>query len=119
MGSDLWTSRALCNSNIPGIPDPGNSQDFPGIPGNSREYRPPIPVPKVGNGIFHSHSRSRKLEWNFLLGFPFPKNGNGIFHFPFPFPKSKSHSRSWLEERALTLPKILKIFLRKTIQKAI
>merc|ERR1711947_30877 len=25
--SDLWTSRALCNSNFPGIPDPGNSQD--------------------------------------------------------------------------------------------
>ena len=97
--SDLWTSRALCNSNIPGILDPGNS----------REYRPPIPVPKVGNGIFHSHSRSRKwewnfhsrsrsrkLDWNFPLGFPFPKNGNGICHFPFPFPKSKSHSRSWL-----------------------
>ena len=60
--SDLWTSRALCNSNIPGIPDPGNS----------REYRPPIPVPKVGNGICHSHSRSRKWEWNFPFAFPFP-----------------------------------------------
>merc|ERR1712074_446228 len=72
----MGTSRALCNSNIQGIPDPGNSQDFPGIPGNSREYRPPIPVPKVGNGIFHSHSRSRKWEWNFMeFSFPFPKIG--------------------------------------------
>ena len=34
-------------------------------PGNSREYRPPIPVPKDGNGSFHSHSRVRKREWNF------------------------------------------------------
>ena len=107
--SDLWTSRALCNSNIPGIPDPGNSQDFPGIPGNTvlqfpsrksgMEFFTLIPVPENGNGIlwnFHSRSRSRKLDWNFPLGFPFPKNGNGICHFPFPFPKSKSHSRSWL-----------------------
>ena len=83
--SDLWTSRALCNSNIPGIPDPGNSQDFPGIPGNSREYRPPIPVPKVGNGIFHSHSRSRKWEWNFME-----------FSFPFPFPKIGLEFSTWI-----------------------
>ena len=75
--SDLWTSRALCNSNIPGIPDPGNSQDFPGIPRNTvlqfpsrksgMEFFTLIPVPENGNGIlwnFHSRSRSRKLDWN-------------------------------------------------------
>merc|ERR1719367_2497088 len=85
--------RALCNSNIPGIPDPGNSQDFPGIPGNTvlqfpyrksgMEFFTLIPVPENGNGIFipvpvpenwigifHLDSRSRKWEWN--LPFPVP-----------------------------------------------
>merc|ERR1712208_265778 len=79
--SDLWTWGALCNSNIPGIPDPGNSQDFPGIPGNTvlqfpsrksgMEFFTLIPVPENGNGIlWNFHSRSRKWEWN--LPFPVP-----------------------------------------------
>ena len=59
-----------------GIPDPGNS----------REYRPPIPVPKVGNGIFHSQSRSRKWEWNFSLSFPFPKMGMEFYGIFIPVP---------------------------------
>merc|ERR1712074_404677 len=73
--SDLWTSRALCNSNIPGIPDPGNSQDFPGIPA--------------------SNSRPKSREWNFSLSFPFPKMGME-FSFPFPFPKIVLEFSTWI-----------------------
>ena len=60
-----------------------------------------FPFPKIGNGIFHSHSCSRKLgmefstcilipenwEWNLPFQFPsfpvIPENTN----IPFPFPK--------------------------------
>ena len=95
--SDLWTSRALCNSNIPGIPDPGNSQDFPGIPGNTvlqfpsrksgMEFFTLIPVPENGNGIF--------------IPVPVPENWIGIFHLDsrsrkmgMEFAISRSRSRS-------------------------
>jgi len=66
----------------------GRKQPWAGIPdpGNSREYRPPIPVPKVGNGIFHSQSRSRKWEWNFSLSFPFPKMGMEFYGIFIPVP---------------------------------
>ena len=66
--SDLWTSRALCNSNIPGIPR--ISRKFPGIPS--------------------SNSRPESREWNFSLSFPFPKMGMefyGIF-IPVPVPEN-------------------------------
>ena len=60
----------------------------------------PMSFPKIWKGIFHSHSRSRKLGMEFSFPFPFPKFGNGICHshsrlfpvipgnnnIPFPFP---------------------------------
>ena len=70
--SDLWTSRALCNSNIPGIPDPGNSQDFPEIPGNTVLQFP-----------------SQKSGMEFFTLIPVPENGNEIFiTFPVPIPEN-------------------------------
>ena len=76
--SDLWTSRALCNSNIPGIPDPGNSQDFPGIPRISREFP----------GLPSSNSRPESREWNFSLSFPFPKMGMEFYGIFIPVPEN-------------------------------
>jgi len=38
-----------------------------------------FPFPKIGNGIFFLHSRSRKLEMEFSNCIPVPKIGNGIF----------------------------------------
>ena len=67
---------------------------FPIIPGNNNVA---FPFPKVGNGIFHSHSRSRKLGIIFFV--PVPESWESYFSFPFSFPKfgnglSNSCSRS-------------------------
>merc|ERR1711894_601459 len=50
------------------------------VPGHFREYRPTIPVPKVGNEFSTRIPIPKNWEWNFPLAFPFPKIGNGIFH---------------------------------------
>ena len=34
------------------------------------EFVTRIPVPKIGNGIFHSHSRSRNLGMEFAIPVP-------------------------------------------------
>jgi len=61
---------------------------FPIIPGNTglqfpsrnlgREFSTRIPVPEIGNGIFHLHSRSRNWEWNFLVN---SREFLGYMHF--------------------------------------
>ena len=48
------------------------------VPDHSRKGNISLPFPKVGNGIFHSPSHSRKLGMEF--SFPLPKVGNAIFH---------------------------------------
>ena len=62
------------------------------VPGHSREYRPPIPVPENWEWFFHSRSRSQKLGMLFFI--PVPKIWEWVEQFRFLFLKSKSHSRS-------------------------
>ena len=54
------------------------------VPDHSREYRPPIPVPKVWEWVFHSNSRSQKLGMLFSIPVPVPNIRE--YNFPFPFP---------------------------------
>ena len=49
-----------------------------------REYQPPIPVPKFGNGIFHSHNCSRMSAMEFSIRIPIPEIWE--WNLPFPFP---------------------------------
>ena len=51
------------------------------VPDHSREYRPPIPVPKVWEWVFHS--RSQKLGMLFSIPVPIPKIWESNFRFPF------------------------------------
>merc|ERR1711894_385630 len=59
------------------------------VPGHFREYRPTIPVQKVGNEFSTRIPVPENWEWNFPLAFSFPKIGNGICHF------NSRHSRSF------------------------
>ena len=59
------------------------------VPDHSREYRPPIPIPKVWEWVFHSRSRSQKLGMQFSI--PVPKIWECNFPFPFPLPGLDYH----------------------------
>ena len=99
------------------LPDKGE-REFP-FPAFFWEYQPPIPVPesrewnfplafpspKIGSGIFFSHSILKNWEWNFPFAFHSRKLGiefstcipvHKNWEWNLPFPKSKSHSRSSL-----------------------
>jgi len=100
-----WRDVSAFKRNTSTMSGNSRSREFPGIPASnsrpeSREWNLPlafpfpkmgmefsicIPVPENGNGIYHSHSRSRKSGMEFSTRIPVPEIGNGIFH---------SHSRS-------------------------
>ena len=57
----------------------------------------PFPIPKVGNWIFHSHSKSQNLLVGYLIPNPNLKSLELDFSFPLPIPKLVSwifHSQS-------------------------
>jgi len=41
--------------------------------GMGMEFATCIPVPEIGNGIFHSHSRSRNWGMEFVIPVPVPE----------------------------------------------
>merc|ERR1711894_387813 len=67
----------------------------------------PFPFPKIGNGVFISVPVSKNCGWKFSLAIPFPKFGNGICHSHSRSRSPKSHSRPPLHRKDLKRHKFL------------